>query len=218
MKSLLAICFIFAAEACFGQVIQSYTFVTGKQITPADSIKIKVYMGTNSSNPFYDGFTKSNDTLYVNFRNCEGMLAFYSNSTLLCTLPPQPTGHYKVKIRLRSVKLAQDASCTIPYATAEKLDSIEVSALFTGIVNKIATSTPINLYPNPVVDRLTVEFKGSAHEKNNISIINSLGQIVYYDEITTFTKAIDLHALNAGVYYLKAQNGSASSVTRIIKE
>ncbi len=79
-------------------------------------------------------------------------------------------------------------------------------------------SNKVSMYPNPVVDFLTVEVDGI--DLRNISIFDSYGQ-----ELKTMpvkknlaSKTIDLSYLNNGIYFIKiiSQNGK-STIKKIIK-
>ena len=79
-------------------------------------------------------------------------------------------------------------------------------------------SNKISIYPNPVIDFLTIEVDGI--DLRNISILNSYGQeikiIPVEDNIVS--KTIDLSSLNKGIYFIKisSQNGK-STIKKIIK-
>lgn len=216
MKNVVLIFFLLVTGCCAGQSIQSYTFVNGKQLTPSDSIRLKVYIGANSSLPFYDYFNKSNDTLYVNFRNCEEMLAFYGFSMHHCSLPPQPAGVYKVKIVLRSVQTAVDPTCTTPYSTSAVFDSLQISALFTGLTANKEALPNVTIYPNPTTGFFKIDLEST--EQTVLDIYNNLGRQVYHNEALTPVLEIDLSPLPSGIYFLKTENKYGQRIFKVAKD
>lgn len=85
-------------------------------------------------------------------------------------------------------------------------------------VGDVEFNNEIKLYPNPVVDFLTIERDGS--DLLDITIFNSLGQelIITDLEKNIASKIIDLSNLNKGIYFIKVsfQNGK-STIKKIIK-
>jgi hypothetical protein len=73
-------------------------------------------------------------------------------------------------------------------------------------------------YPNPVKDKLTIQFMPNKLNFNFLRIDNSLGQTVYILDTITSKQEIDLSFLASGVYYLKIQGNSEQKVFKIIKE
>lgn len=73
------------------------------------------------------------------------------------------------------------------------------------------SSTNFEVYPNPAKNNLTV--KGQK-ELGTITIANSLGQVVYKENVQSTQKQIDISSLPAGVYIVNAQG----RFSRIVKE
>ncbi len=73
------------------------------------------------------------------------------------------------------------------------------------MVSNLKAETRINLYPNPAQNKVTVTFSGQ-QEPNSIQVLNMLGQVVLTQQIkgTISETQIDLSALPAGTYFLKA--------------
>ncbi len=67
------------------------------------------------------------------------------------------------------------------------------------------------IFPNPAQNFLTLEAKGTILENARVTILSSIGQIVYSAPYTDH-KAMDLSALPSGVYFVQLTNGSASPV------
>ena len=85
-------------------------------------------------------------------------------------------------------------------------------------VEDVKFNNEIKLYPNPVVDFLTIERDGT--DLLNIIIFNSLGQelIITNLEKNVTSKIIDLSNLNNGIYFIKtsSRNGK-STIKKIIR-
>lgn len=69
----------------------------------------------------------------------------------------------------------------------------------------------VNIFPNPAKDNVSVEITSVASKIVNISVVNSLGQIVdQTDNVTvdgTITHIIDLSKMNSGMYYVNIYDG-----------
>jgi len=60
-------------------------------------------------------------------------------------------------------------------------------------------SNELILYPNPVIDKLTIQIKNNVYEKN-IYIQNIQGSIIYRKNINDEVATLDLSSLHSGVY------------------
>lgn len=72
------------------------------------------------------------------------------------------------------------------------------------------------IYPNPFSDRINLE--NSRTENLNLTILNSLGQVVRQMKITTNNETIDLSELNDGIYLLRISDQKSKMTTKIIKK
>jgi hypothetical protein len=91
------------------------------------------------------------------------------------------------------------------------------SCLITGLNESFFEHTRVKIFPNPVKDKLVVEFQSTNSEKINLSIFNSLSQMVYSIDRMSQKQEIDLTFLPNGIYFLKLQNNSEQKVLKIIK-
>ena len=82
---------------------------------------------------------------------------------------------------------------------------VYVDSCVNGINNPILSS--ISIYPNPSTGLFTVEFKRVKENNSNISIVNSIGNVVFSEEliIGEFSKQIDLSNFSKGIYFLELQ-------------
>ena len=79
------------------------------------------------------------------------------------------------------------------------------------------------LYPNPVNDKITVQFELIERADVSVEIKNVLGQTVTTNSIDTFEKGknqieVDLSGLSPGLYLIQLHSGNKSSSRKIIKE
>jgi hypothetical protein len=77
----------------------------------------------------------------------------------------------------------------------------------------------IKIFPNPFTDKIGIEFPENFNLSGvSVSIINSLGQMVYTLIDPQPKQDIDVSFLPAGIYLLNLQTGSSRSTLKIIKE
>ncbi|MDW5290821.1 discoidin domain-containing protein [Formosa sp. PL04] len=84
------------------------------------------------------------------------------------------------------------------------------------ISNNTDIETKFLVYPNPVSDIITIDFKSSNTAK--MQIIDYLGKTVISDEIQNGTKSIDLSHLSSGLYFIKVSNQQETFTRKIIKK
>lgn len=72
------------------------------------------------------------------------------------------------------------------------------------------------IYPNPFSDRITL--KSDRKEKFDLTIINSLGQVVRKMKITSINETIDLSELNYGIYLLSINDKEITKTIKLIKK
>ena len=78
-------------------------------------------------------------------------------------------------------------------------------------------ATYFSLYPNPVKDNLTIDFKDSIEVKS-ITIYNALGQLVLVIPNAQNLKTVDVSSLNSGNYFIKINSDKGSSAAQFIKQ
>jgi photosystem II stability/assembly factor-like uncharacterized protein len=77
------------------------------------------------------------------------------------------------------------------------------------------TSVSLRIYPNPVVNRLTVEASAQIQE---MQLINLVGQVVKTQEFGAKTVTMDVSGLPSGVYNLKIRTGLGFINKKIVVE
>ena len=77
----------------------------------------------------------------------------------------------------------------------------------------------ISVYPNPANDKLSIQLPETLKGKISFQIYDVTGRAVStQSEITNHKSEIDVSSLNAGVYFLKINEGENSVVKRFLKE
>lgn len=76
-------------------------------------------------------------------------------------------------------------------------------------------------YPNPVDNRLTIEYKTSELATFDVSLFNTTGQLIWSQKIETVEHGfrrfdIDVSSYSPGVYFVMLKNGTETQVTKII--
>ncbi|MDW5290818.1 T9SS type A sorting domain-containing protein [Formosa sp. PL04] len=93
--------------------------------------------------------------------------------------------------------------------SASKKETLSIS-------NNTDIETKFLVYPNPVSDIITIDFKSSNTAK--MQIIDYLGKTVISDEIQNGTKSIDLSHLSSGLYFIKVSDKQETFTRKIIKK
>jgi hypothetical protein len=87
-------------------------------------------------------------------------------------------------------------------------------------IDELAFGSNVNVFPNPVNDKLILEIKSEIEKGTSISILSIQGKLIYQDIIVTETsdyrKEIDVSDYARGMYVLKIENGTSSIQERII--
>ena len=76
----------------------------------------------------------------------------------------------------------------------------------------------LKIYPNPVKDKLKIEFASFELSNVKLELANSLGEVVSALVNPRENQEIDLSGLSTGIYFLKIQTTSDQKVFKIIKE
>jgi hypothetical protein len=73
------------------------------------------------------------------------------------------------------------------------------------------------IYPNPVVDQLTISLQNTTTEVNKLIIYNSLGQLVLENQFTQNEISIPVSHLANGVYFLRVDHGDGVEQVKFVK-
>jgi hypothetical protein len=75
----------------------------------------------------------------------------------------------------------------------------------------------VSIYPNPAIDKITVEILGITKE-SQLSIINSTGQELISQQTIGPKTIIDISNLPSGVYFVRLTNDKTVEVGKFIKQ
>lgn len=97
----------------------------------------------------------------------------------------------------------------------------QTSSVTKNVVIELNTATDktenlnsFRVYPNPVNDKLTVEWNGKAE----ISVCNSLGQIIISEKDAVNSIEINTQSWQTGIYLLSVQHGNSIVFRKIVKQ
>ncbi len=81
----------------------------------------------------------------------------------------------------------------------------------------IVTLPEFNVYPNPTLKELNVEFPASI-QKASVAVYSVLGSLVLQAELDLFNSKINTSEWNTGVYIMNISTPNFSQTKRIIKQ
>lgn len=148
------------------------------------------------------------DVLPATTTSCAGSATW---ATISYTLPASADGSPNLKIGFRW----QNQAVAGPGKTSVAIDDIKLTGVpFTGTgIHGFANSDlQIKLFPNPVKDKLSLEFEQNTIE--SLSIVNCLGQIVFTSNEPKHE--MDVSFLKNGVYFLNVQSKWAQKTFKLV--
>ncbi|MBX2979635.1 MAG: T9SS type A sorting domain-containing protein [Flavobacteriales bacterium] len=94
----------------------------------------------------------------------------------------------------------------------------------TGIIYKGLASADedngVSVLPNPNNGQFTFTFNNLDAVDTTVELVNSLGQIVFTDQVTalkgTYRRDMNVSGMGAGAYFLKIRRGEDTSVTKVV--
>jgi len=95
--------------------------------------------------------------------------------------------------------------------------NVLINMSVTGL-NEIIDFGSLKFYPNPVKDKLKIEYTSFELSDCKIELINSLGQIIFNIDSVKQNQEIDLSTFPKGIYFLVLRNESGQKTFKIIKE
>lgn len=104
------------------------------------------------------------------------------------------------------------------YNNITTLKTLDFTTISTGINNK--NSSDVNIYPNPIVDKLQLNSLFFKNEIININIYSIEGNLIYQSDFYSNNEGIeiDCKSFNTGVYFIKINTNKEQIVRKIIKE
>ncbi|MBA2581953.1 MAG: T9SS type A sorting domain-containing protein, partial [Bacteroidetes bacterium] len=122
----------------------------------------------------------------------------------------------------QSITVTQEGTYTVIVIDNNDCQSITSEGFeytTTGIF--VITEDNLIIYPNPSMDFFTIKYVSSLSGDLKISIINTLGETIYYKELmesnNSFTEKINLSNYAGGVYYITISDGDKTIQRKLIK-
>lgn len=87
-------------------------------------------------------------------------------------------------------------------------------------VGELSTANSVLLFPNPANDVLFITSQGHQGKRTELTVVNTLGAVVYRTEFTAngeWNHSIQLSDIAAGVYFVRFTNEDGSNVHRFIR-
>ncbi len=72
----------------------------------------------------------------------------------------------------------------------------------------------ISVYPNPTTENLNISALGMTH----ITMLNTLGQVVYDAKVDDSTTTLDMSQYQAGIYMVRVTTANGESVKLVTKQ
>jgi hypothetical protein len=80
--------------------------------------------------------------------------------------------------------------------------------------NNVVTSSGVEMYPNPTEGKINLELSTNYE----VTIINSLGQVVHEAKLNSGKHELDLVHLAKGLYVVKVKSGKDLVTIKVIRE
>lgn len=152
--------------------------------------------------------TINNDTITVIAKHQVGLFMAICYTTDTIAIGQLPLGNYTLIFHLKEFN----------YNATYDIDTLNFTVTApTGLPSNIKTKDVFNVFPNPVKDKLSIEFK-EANLLYRLTITNLLGEIVYSTFSKNLKEEIDLEYLRSGIYVLTVENEKGKQAFKIVKE
>ena len=115
---------------------------------------------------------------------------------------------------------AQLGSYTVTTTNANGCVSLPSAPLVVTATARQLADAALQLYPNPTPDGKLTLTLANAHQPGQLTVLNTLGQVVYRAALSTSATAqlLDLSALPTGVYLLRATTADGTATRRFVRE
>jgi pectate lyase len=125
------------------------------------------------------------------------------------------SGVLTISLAAGSHTLTKSASANLyymSYGTALK------SANDPSEISEINSDLEFNLYPNPVISIITIEFKKDLAEGTLIQLFDNTGRLIVNKEVKGVKQTLDITDLRSGLYTIKVSNSNEIITKRIVKQ
>lgn len=198
------------------QGIGSMTVLNGSFITTIDTVFLKVTGGFSElGGVMSKGYSVTGSVITASINGCTSGIQTSTNVDETIKINPLSQGMYKIKVKLIEYDNFIYPGCNVQ--KSYNSDSLNITVVtYTGIKEN-TNNFNVSLYPNPIKDKLTVNFFNQSSE-TKITLINSIGQTIYYISEIPKTNQLDFAFIPAGLYFLKIENNNEQKIFKILKE
>ncbi|MEO8086232.1 MAG: T9SS type A sorting domain-containing protein [Bacteroidota bacterium] len=85
-------------------------------------------------------------------------------------------------------------------------------------VNEILSENIFQVSPNPIADKLFLHFPASLKQQGLLSILNTLGEVIFRKNIVLEDQTLDLSSFPQGIYLLSLQTETGIFTKKIVRE
>lgn len=137
------------------------------------------------------------------------------NSDWITVSPLSGTGNGTVTVNvLRNAGSIRSGEVTIIGCSSSKIVNIKQAEIISSINNN-KNEPLLQVYPNPVTDRLNIKFMHYV-SRYQIEIYSNSGLLIVKKESNMMSETVDLSSFPKGIYYLKLFNMEYSVLKKII--
>ncbi len=108
--------------------------------------------------------------------------------------------------------MTSNATCASPVIAC---NSIEIHIYGIGKVNELSAKEPVNLYPNPVDNDLTIVADATIY--NTYTVTNNIGQVVIHWALSGNKTTVDVSTLPSGMYFIALTGTNNCTVRKFVK-
>jgi hypothetical protein len=120
----------------------------------------------------------------------------------------------KVGLKDNLTKSAVADSSKVGDNSASQIQSNQFSRVDISTNSEIEND--FKLYPNPALSFITVEYSFLPELGASVEILNSSGQTVYNQNVSSLINRIDVFHLPSGLYYIRSKNNQKRTVKKLI--
>lgn len=198
-------------------ILISSLFISAQRIDSLfifpNSVSIEIYHNYTTDYVNHSFFV-SNDTCYLQVCYEDGMgAAITYDSTNIPVSFPTNTGSYTLKL---VTSLTHSVGVCDNYALFDSVMvdfSIPMTKPIVLSSNKFEDKLELDVYPNPIQNKLNVNFEGEIKQIDIISVNGSLVQSFLCPQ-----KEIELEVLEKGFYFVQVHTEKGTAMRKIVKQ
>jgi hypothetical protein len=163
---------------------------------------------------------------HVGDKKVNSSMAYYENGKWVASPDSQCCGINKAVVYKNELYIAGgfdaiNGDTTLRYFA--KLRCPDFDYVCTTGLNEHTKFKNLKIYPNPITNKLNINFEGIAPENCKLELLNCLGEVILTKqhvevENETDSYQIDLSDLAKGIYFLRVWDAEAQQVFKVIKE